>query len=438
MSFIKQFPFGLAVIFLTAGCFHKSNTTGTADDIHHSFTCHTPKGDYLITHEEIFHASSKSSGPKGTFISGSTDYRYTVRDLQTGAQVTRLVTGDRDEDLFPIGYDGKQLWCYSPDKKIGLHTREPLTMAVTITLEQLEKENPPLAGNINMPKIYEAPQFYSYDPVSSSIIFTDLQGIFYSLDPKTLKATPIKKKPSFSNRFSDGHSSNALRSNSVRINLSGELRKQVDLGRDNKSEESYLSGEILLEQNTGRLGAIAAQLMQANIAVFQKQQQEYDSLLKLYPVLKDQRQAYLNIKDYHIIDHFYDLQSNLSSKSRDSASKSNDIISSLSNMALGGDSNTVYILHANNLTDTGSTLISKVSIKENKAVTLWTSMIPQIYFNPSKGIKRNSMADVFKSGNPQFSYEWYGVEGNVLVGIKMLFAFGIDTNTGKLLWKQQL
>ena len=48
------------------------------------------------------------------------------------------------------------------------------------------------------------------------------------------------------------------------------------------------------------------------------------------------------------------------------------------------------------------------------------------------------MADVFKSGNPQFRYEWYGVEGNVLVGIKMLFAFGIDINTGKLLWKVQL
>jgi hypothetical protein len=30
------------------------------------------------------------------------------------------------------------------------------------------------------------------------------------------------------------------------------------------------------------------------------------------------------------------------------------------------------------------------------------------------------------------------MEENVLVGIKMLFAFGIDVSTGKLLWKQQL
>ena len=64
--------------------------------------------------------------------------------------------------------------------------------------------------------------------------------------------------------------------------------------------------------------------------------------------------------------------------------------------------------------------------------------VPQIYFDPSKGIKSNRMAGVFKSGNPQFRYDWYGIEGNVLVATKMLFAFGIDITTGKLLWKIQL
>ncbi len=71
-------------------------------------------------------------------------------------------------------------------------------------------------------------------------------------------------------------------------------------------------------------------------------------------------------------------------------------------------------------------------------VTQWTTLVPHICFNPSDGIKIGPFKHAFKSGNPNFNYEWYGMEGNILVGIKMLFAFGIDVSTGKLLWKQQL
>ena len=63
-------------------CFHKSNKTGKADDVTHTIICHTPSDDFLVTHEEIFHATSKSSGPTGNYISGYAEYRYTVRNLQ--------------------------------------------------------------------------------------------------------------------------------------------------------------------------------------------------------------------------------------------------------------------------------------------------------------------------------------------------------------------
>lgn len=91
---MKQLIFLLCITgFYLCSCFHKNTTTGTADDIKHSFSIHVAKGDYLLTHEEIFQATSKSSGPKGTFISGYTDYRYTVRDLQTGMPITRMDVG---------------------------------------------------------------------------------------------------------------------------------------------------------------------------------------------------------------------------------------------------------------------------------------------------------------------------------------------------------
>jgi hypothetical protein len=439
MSLIKNLNFSILVgtIFIS-GCFHKSDTTGTADNIQHSFTCHTAKGDYLITHEEIFHATSKSSGPKGTFISGYTDYRYTVRDMQTGTQVTRLITGDRDEDFIPLGFDGKQLWCYSVKKNEGLQARDPVTLQVIITKEQLEKENPALAGNLATPKVYEADRFYFFDLINNTIIVTDQKGDFFSIDPNILKAIAIKEKPSTPGSFSHVHASGIYERNGKRIYLSGDLRKHIDLGNNVESDESFLSGEILLEQNSSNLSAISAEMMKDYRNSLQKNRHRYDSLLQLYPVLNDQRQAYLSIKDYHLLDNFYDLKRNMEDEERDSADKSKEIINSLSSVALGGDSNTIYILHANNLTDTSSVLISKVNIRNNSSIIQWTTLVPQIYFDPSKGIKRDRMAEVFKSGNPEFGYEWYGLEGKVLVGIKMLFSFGIDINTGKLLWKEQL
>ncbi len=422
---------------LLSSCFSKSDKTGSADDVTHSLICHTSNGDYLVTHEEIFHATSKSSGPGGTFTSGYADYRFTVRNLQTGEQLSRLVTGESKDDVLPLGYDGKQLWCYSADKSVGLHAREPASMQVTVTREALEKANPFLDGAMTTPNIYEATQFYDYDPVTNNIVLTDIQGNLFSLDPSSLKATPVKKKPSF-NSFPHAHSTRADRLADMDISLSGEIRKQIDFDHDKRSEESYLNGEILLEQNVSTLSAIAVKLLAKSRNEIAQLQQRRDSLLKLYPVLKDQREAYSTIRDYHIPSRFYELQSDLERRERDSAGVQQKIMHQLDNIVLGGDSNYIYILHANNLTDTSSILITRTAIKGNESHPQWTTLVPQIYFDPSKGIKRNRMAEVFKSGNPQFRYEWYGVEGNVFVGIKMLFAFGIDVNTGKLLWKQQL
>jgi hypothetical protein len=107
-------------------------------------------------------------------------------------------------------------------------------------------------------------------------------------------------------------------------------------------------------------------------------------------------------------------------------------------MILGCDSNTIYIMHANNLSDTSSLLISELKFNTNEFAVQWTTLVPKIYFDTQKGIKKDPMSGVFKAGDPQFGFEWYGIEENILVGIKMLFAFAIDAQTGKLLWKRQL
>ena len=244
-----------------------------------------------------------------------------------------------------------------------------------------------------MPKVNEAEQFYFYDLLANAVILTDLRGNLFSLDPQTLKATPIKNKPATQSAFSHAYANRIYHQNGERISLTGDLRKHIELGQKNAGEESFLSGAILLEQADNKLSATAKQMMLDYRSASKKMQDEYDSLLHRYPVLEDQRKAHLTIKDYQLLNHFYDLKNNLEHLARDSEQKKQEIIQSLSGIALGGDSNTLYILHANNLTDTSSILISKVSILNNKASSQWTTMVPNIYFNPSKGVKVNRMAD---------------------------------------------
>lgn len=100
MAYYKNLLMFIAYLFLTGGCFHKSNETGEADDVSHSLLYRAGDGNYLLTHEEIFHATSKSYNRGISQITGYTDHRITIRDLISGKQETRLVTGDRPKDHF--------------------------------------------------------------------------------------------------------------------------------------------------------------------------------------------------------------------------------------------------------------------------------------------------------------------------------------------------
>lgn len=426
----------LLLLLSLSSCFHKSNESGTADDVRHAIICHTTNGDLLITHEEIFHATSKSYGNHGSFISGFADYRFTVRDLHTGTQTVRLVTGDMEKDFVPLGYDGANLWCYSADKRLGLHARNPSSLQVSIAQQQLEQANPILSGKLSAPKLNETERYYMWDGMGGKVVATDLQGNIYAIDPANLHATPITKMPEAVKPYHTRTTSCGLWKDE-NISLGGDLRRQVKLPGGGLSAETFLNGELIAEQDANKLAAIGRQELQARNEMMLVLKHEYDSMLTAYPVLSDERQAYLTIKDYHIPSHFADLKRSLERMKEDSANTRQSVISHLSNVVLG-DSNTVYIVHANDVTDTTAMLISRLSIRNNACKTEWTTLIPGIYFNPSKGIKKNPMKDVFRAGNPEFDYEWYGLQGNVLTGINMLFAFGLDTQTGKLLWKQQL
>src|SRR4249920_1054236 len=144
----------LLLLLVLSGCFHKSDKTGEADDVSDFLLCRTSKGDYLVTHEEIFHAQSKSYNNGISQITGYSDYRYSVRDLLSGKTITLYVTGDRENDVAPLGFDGINLWCYNAAKIGGVEARDPATMQVIISGQKIEATNPSLTNKLSTPKVY--------------------------------------------------------------------------------------------------------------------------------------------------------------------------------------------------------------------------------------------------------------------------------------------
>jgi hypothetical protein len=423
---------------LQSACFHKSDDTGAADDIAQAFICRTAKGTYLVTHEEIFHATSKSVGGGGSRTTGYADYRLTSRDLATGRQIARLVTGDRDDDLLPLGYDGTRLWCYGADKSVGLQALDPATLKPVVTKSQVEKAAPPLAGNLAAPALNEASRYYGYDPLSNRVVASDMQGNLYTIDPSTLRATPTIGKPPLYGGIQHASSTSAYRWGDESISLSGSPRRQLANSAGLKSGDSYLDGEILVEQDLSDLARVAETMRRARRTQIRRLQRRSDSMVIAYPALRDEVRAYRTIRDASIPNSYYDLRRDLGNMIRDSADENDKLLRHLSGMVLGCDSGVVYIAHAHDLSDTSLIQISRVAISDGTFTTQWTTPISGVYAEPSKAIKSGGIASVFSAGNPEFDYEWYGIEGKTLVGIRMLTAFAIDVPSGRLLWKERL
>lgn len=438
---MSRFPQGFITIILLlflASCFHKSNKTGEADDVTQFMLCGSPKGNFVITHEEVFHATSKSYNRGISQITGYNDYRYTVRDLHSGKLITRMVTGKRSEDVMMLGYDGNQLWCYDASDDGGIQARDPATMQVVITRLKIEEANPHLANQMSKPQSYEAEQYYSYDYLKGQIIISDLKGVFYSLDPHSLQATPLDEKPDAFPDVNYPKSGSAYLSPGRSIRMDGDLRKQLVLSDTVKTKERFLHGEIICEQDATALTGIAGEYDRAFNQTIHALRLRSDSLEAAHPFLNQHERWLNNSSDREVMYAHDALKRNIDDMERDSTNGHYEVKQFLSGCPLGIQSGSIFIVHANNVTDTSSLLISKVNWNGSTLTTEWTTLVPGIYFDPDKGIRSNPMTEVFKSGDPQFRFEQYALQAGVLCCVKMLFAFGLDANTGKLLWKEKL
>lgn len=446
----KHSLFFLSLFFLSS-CFYKSDKKGKADDVKEVIIYRGSDGPLIITKEEVFHASSKSSEGGITYIVGQARYRYTTYDPETGKKIARFVAGSpKEKECTYLGQTEGHLWFFSVHRKLLLHSRDPRTLEVKTSFADIVEKNPQLKDNLSQPDWPSVRIYFGWEPSSGSIILSTLSGDYFLMDPENLSLTPVKKGPEY--RPENGPlSSDVLLTTYHHFRLEGQLKKSIVsyTGRDGeRNQVQYLNGAFIHSENPLESRAY---LQKLSVPVLKQLADSLQMICTEQPApvticdqlddLQHDFSRYENDIDNLMRQGRYDKRNNdrrnwwSAVRNRLSQTENKYDI----NVNIGEDTSSVYIIHANNTTDTSSILVSRLLLgKDGMLTNSWTVLLPRIFYHPSKAIQTGSFKKVFSSGNPRWDYEWYGIAGNTLVGIKMLHSFGINTETGEVKWIRRL
>jgi hypothetical protein len=405
-----------------------------ADEIVSTFLYDGKEGRYVICKEAVFQTTSKSSEGGSTSISGYNEYRISSYEVATGKLSARMEMGEgREEGEFCLlGETEGKLWVYSLDKELGLHYRNPKTLEVIATQEQLWK-NPSLKNfPLARPSWTELDEYFGFSWGKNQLILTDAQGFSYYLDPQdfSLQKTNEKAERVFSPTWL---SQSEPYGSSYSLSLKGEHRRVLEMGNkvDSVSHLSFLFGTFVVDNSRER---------KAN-----RKKSYLDSLRHLQKewslAVQDYEKAHpANIQGYASPIEFSACQTYATQKGS-LANLSYQLEHPPGNFgALLSDApHTFLVYHANNISDTSTVQLSY--IRENSSPSFleaWTCPLPFLYFSPDKAYRQSSFETVFSEGSPQYRYQWWEVSGHTLLFIAQLKMACIDLQTGKLLWKQDL
>jgi hypothetical protein len=423
-------------------CFHKDVMTDRADDIMCSLIYNDQSGTLIINREEIFQATSKSSGGGMTRISGYSEYRLSAYDIETGKLVARVELGEgqKDGECLIIGLVNGKLWMFSMNPELGFHYRNPRTLAPEKTQPQLIAAAPFSGFNFAIPDWPQISQFYGMDAAHQKIIVTDQSGFRYKYNPEAQTLTKTTEDiiscDNWTSSSSPLNSSITISSDSS-VNLRGEPRRMLEFDyKPGKFEGSYLKGEFIVTTDLQKLAALQNEQIQQIITIKDSLTKRIKSQQELFPILastngypsdmnNSERKAYYEISDLKrdTAECNYDLRS----------LKSNGL-RSVSNKSITGNS-TALIFHCKDVTDTSRCMLSSVSlISGNNARENWNVLMSRYYFNPDKADELGAFETVMSDGNPEFRYRWFNIHEGKLIMIGQLQMCCIELKTGKLLW----
>jgi hypothetical protein len=429
----------IVFIFILAlnisGCFKKSVMKDTADNVEEAVIMESDGSKYLVTKETIFQATSKSQ--KGGFrqTSGYQEYRLTSYDLNTGAVVKRIELGEANDNFhYFLGPTDGLLWYFSKDEKTGLHARDPKTLDIKISNDDILSANPDLKNNLPNPKYYELSKYYGFDLKKKMPMISDNNGFVYYIDTKTLKAEKTSK--SIENfKFEETTTSTSLdfdKNNHIR--LSGSPRNHIGIYSKELGEPTFLDGKFLFSSNKENMWEANPEYYAPLIKSKEKKQHEFDSLKQLLenaegnPKMQDWQLR--NVKIYMDI-----AQRDID---RMNEEMNEEVFGSMFNMLITKDRG-VFVLHQSNASDTSKVIISKVIIYKDTTVEVkWNTYIPDVFMEPDKVMDKPGFEYVFSKGSPDFRKMRATLSMNRLVFIFMLRAVCIDTDSGNILWDIEL
>jgi hypothetical protein len=419
---------------LFTGCFKKNVTKDDADDIEEIIIANSGGEKILVSKESIFQATSKSSKGGIRTTTGYSEYRLSSYNLNTGELLKRIELGERDDDyLYFLGNTDGKLWYYSQNEKLGLHARDPKTLDIVVSQDQILNVNPFLKGNFPKVKWYELRRYFGYDYTKSIPIVSDNSGIIYSLDPTTLKAE--KRTGSMTNyKYEESTQSTSMNiDKDLHVSLSGDPRKHLRIGNKNFEELDFLKGEFLFSSGVIPAKDIYPDYFAPILKEIEKKQRAIDSLNTLIEEQKDETDVWKARMVERMRDRVKHEQRDLENENSKLTKASDEKI----NIVISRDKG-FFVIHSTTASDTAKVLITKIrfNVEDKSPSSLWTTLLPNIFYDPDKVYEKGSFDYVFSKGSPNLRTKRVLYSDDKLVFITMLKAVCIDMNTGSILWER--
>jgi hypothetical protein len=402
-----------------------------ADDVVKTFVYKGAEGTFIITKEQIFQATSKESGGGVTHIAGYSEYRLTSYDAATGKQVARVELGEGiEEECLLIGATPGKIWLYSVDPELGLHCRDPKTLAVISNESALTAAAPLKGFAFARPEWMKLNQFYGLH-VNGKLMLTDMQGYHYFYDAEKATLAKTEEEVPDYDWATSALSTSGYFSEDEYISFQNDVRsKLLFRNEDSTGKFSYISGELIMDNDP--LHDLARK--QAMLDSFDREEARWTDSMKV----SSQREIELSVP--RSSDFNWDLR-NAQNKSEDIKRRLDDIkrdrqrlVESKSRVLdramLADEPGGFFVVHATDVTDTAKAVITKLRWKNNRFEEIWSSRLPGFYRDAGKADSKGAFETVFSDGNPEFDYEWF-----MIAQLQMIC---LDVKTGKVLWEQPL
>ncbi len=446
LPMLSRLTFLLSFTVLLGSCFHKNVMEDRADDIKCVLLYSDNSGARIIAREEIFQATSKSSGRGITRISGYSEYRLSAYDVATGELLARVELGEgqKEGECLVLGIAHDKIWLFSMNPELGFHTRSPKTLEVIQTQEQITAAAPFAGFKFAVCEWPLISRHYGMSADQKNVMVTDLSGFRYRYNPQTGTLEKTNDEIVCNDNWT---STNPAKNSSMQwlydstLNLSGEPRRLIQHNyKPTAFQNSYLNGEFLMSSDLRSIAGLQyalADKFQRQIdsvsAIIKSIQQEFPRLAPKTAWLSDmspgERDAYYKLGDLQrdtaeLMRDKKDVQRQSSSFGRYTA------------LRYGHDA---FIWHCSDVTDTGKTLLTSLEILSGSQLReKWTLRLNRYFFNPDKADAAGAFETVFSDGNPQFRFQWFEVSNDKLIAISQLQMCCIDLKTGKLLWDKDL